>query len=156
MKKKKQDKRFIVGIICSILIVAFVLILVYSSKPDFKITKNGVEAKNLTACCVEIKDIDYFENYSHLLNFSRTKTYADIKEREVCIPEEQNILGFDCRLIEKKDLDGAWLDENCECADWIYSNKDPCLKSNKTEEDCDYTRTCSKYKFGDYFIDIEK
>lgn len=59
------------------------------------------------------------------------------------------------KTISKQDLNISWLDENCECAAWRYSNKDPCLKSNETEEDCDYTRTCSKYKYEDYTIEVK-
>lgn len=154
MKNKKQDKGFkelIIGMVCSILIIAFVLILVYSSKPNFKITKDGVEVNNLTACCVKVKSIDYFENYSGHHNASQTITTNYVGKEIFCFSEGQNILSFDCKLIEKKELDRDWLDENCECIEVF--NKE--IENNK-----DYlihkTNNCRKYKFGDYIINIEK
>ena len=150
MKKKKFDwfKVFIIIFMIAGLTYIFLYLPSKFLKPQFTITKDGVEVNNLTTCCMEIKDTDYFENSSYYYNVSQTSTVNYMDKKTICVPEEQNILGFDCKLIEKEDLDGGWLDENCECVENI--------KYTRNSAESSINVPCSKYKFGDYFINIEK
>ena len=150
MKKKKIDWGLLGGFIFVVvaLIIVCILLLV-TSKPQFTITIDGGEVNNLTACCVEIKDTDYFENRSYYYNVSQTSTVNYMGKKIFCFPEEQNLLGFDCNLIEKKDLDKGWFDENCEDISKDNINI-PC-----DNLDCS-NREGSKYKFGDYLINFKK
>ncbi len=151
MKKKKIDWWLYGGFIFVVfaLIVVCILILV-NLEPQFTITKEGVEVNNLTACCVEIKGIDYFENYSSHYNVSRTTTTNYMDEEIFCFPEGKNILGFDCNIIKKEELGIGWFDKNAEecyfAERWFKPATEGIFESLE----------CQKYKFGDYIINIEK
>lgn len=65
--------------------------------------------------------------------------------------------------IDKKDLSINWLSENCECVDWDWKGKS-CLKGYEPYENpqgmifCNAPykdSACSKYKYGDYIIEIK-
>ena len=156
-KKKSKEKsiRVISNVIVGCMGIIFLAIMcVLLITPEFRITQNGTEVNNFTACCIELKSIDYFENYSSLLNYSRTKTYGDMENIEIYIPEEENILGFDCKIIEKKDLNKKWLDENLRCIE-KYNKEINSLCIESITGDCsmfDYSK-CLKYQFGDYEIE---
>ena len=155
--KERVRKNILFGIVCSVTIFFLFSLLLLFISPKFTITQNGTEVNNLTACCIEIKNIDYFENYSTLLNYSRTITYydnGDMEGKEFCIPEEQNILGLDCKIIDKSDLDKTWLNTNSECYKWETRNGEIINYENYKESIKSFLKDyrCLKYKFGEYEI----
>lgn len=82
----KQNKIVLYSItIASILFMVFVFTLILMK-----------EKPNPDECCMVIKQIDFFENYS-LPNQSRSITYYPTAEREVCIPKEADTWGLVCK-----------------------------------------------------------
>jgi len=147
MEKKLTTKNCI---IFGCIFIFYLLNFLIFDKDEFVIAYNKAEVNEIYACCIEIKSIDYFENYSNLFNYSRTITYQEVENREICVPEEENIFGWEYKEISKKDLTKEWLEENCKC---IFNLKDdtsiPCKDlecSNRKDE-------CLKYKFGEYEIE---
>jgi len=114
-------------IILILIIISIILFFIF--KTNFEIYKDGIKVNNLTACCIKLKNIDYFENYSYLQNDGRTNTIIYMERKEFCFSEEENILNFDCKDITNKDLKKEWVEENSII-----------LQENK------------EYKFGKYII----
>ena len=152
LKNKMEKKQIIIGICIGVILVLIIFGVIWfylnPLQVKFTITKEGVEVNSLIACCMEIKDTDYFENRSYYYNVSQTSTVNYMDKKTICVPEEQNILGFDCNIIEKNDLEIEWLDENCECVENI--------KYTRNSAENSINVPCSKYKFGDYFVKIKK
>jgi len=110
--------------------------------------KDNYEVNSLYACCTDIIYVNYFENYSNETDLyastliNKSKNYG-----KICLPQnELKYIEFPCYYIEKKEIDIEWLELNAEC----ISIDKPCENL-----ECKNGGKCSKYKFGNYTIEIK-
>lgn len=174
MKNKKDNSEKILAMICAVLITSLILFFIFivlQQEQEFKIYLDEVEVDEVVACCWSIGNVNSFENSSDNVSVGRTVIGYDYSET-YCFPEENlQYLEVPCDIIKKEELTIKWLDKNCEDLECNYYNLG-CMKFgirakvSITKEQyydpeargficTDKIKKCSKYKFGEYLIEVK-
>lgn len=146
----KDIERIAIGI--SILVLGYIfysLNLEIFNQEEYIITLGEIEVNNITACCLDMSSINYFENnsyYNEVGGMTNLKSLDNMGD--ICITEE-NLIYYDlaCREIKKEDIDREWLNLNAECLE-CYNKEENWISYEMPI--CEYK--CNEYKFGDYII----
>lgn len=169
MKNKKEPIKTLVLIIAGIIFLIWFFNILY--EPQITITKEVCEEKTYDGyvCPDNTLIVGIFDDYDGIITNGMTcwrnnETFTDCHEEEVDGFYILNKFDVTVKIDEEVLSDyPQWLDENCECVGVYDKDKKEKILCGENEKHLCRAFTnrpkyfeCSKYKWGEYFVEVER